>query len=82
MTNQNDDVLLWGGAAIGASVNLTPQAARRLLGAGKIKCARKQGRQWTAWRNAVRREFGFDGDVAVDRHHVANDDEIDVRLRI
>jgi hypothetical protein len=61
--NQNhyddDDVLLWGGAAIGAAIGVSPQAARRKLEAGIIKCARKNGGLWTAWRRQLREEFGI-----------------------
>jgi hypothetical protein len=68
MSNQNDDVLLWGGRAIGAAINIDQAKALRLPEQGRIKCAIKQQGRWTAWRNPLRREFGFDGDVAVHQH--------------
>jgi hypothetical protein len=66
----DDDVLLWGGAKIGAAIGMTAAAARRNLEAGRIKCAVKRGGRWTAWRRQLRREFGLgdrrqnDGDDA------------------
>jgi hypothetical protein len=57
----DDDVLLWGGGPIGGAINITPEAARRLLEAGRIKCAVKRGRTWTAWRRPLRAEFGNSG---------------------
>jgi hypothetical protein len=62
MTNHNEDVLLWGGRAIGAAINIDQAKALRLLEQGRIKCAIKRDGRWTAWRNAVRREFGFGRD--------------------
>jgi hypothetical protein len=75
-SNQYDDsdVLLWGGAAIGAAIGLGQKATLRQLEAGKIKCAKKRGGRWTAWRLALRQEFG----ISSHRH---NDDAVATELR-
>jgi len=57
--DDDDDVLLWGGAKIGAAIGMNAAAARRNLEAGRIKCAIKRGGRWTAWRRRLREEFGL-----------------------
>jgi hypothetical protein len=56
--DDDDDVLLWGGAKIGAAIGMTAAAARRNLEAGRIKTAVKRGGRWSAWRRQLRAEFG------------------------
>jgi hypothetical protein len=75
MTNQTDDVLLWGGRAIGAAININQSKALRFLEQGRIKCAIKRDGLWTAWRNAVRREFGLsDGTLGTDMSWLSRDE--------
>jgi hypothetical protein len=57
--DDDNDVLLWGGTAIGVAINKGQKPTLRLLEAGKIKCAIKRHGWWTAWRNALRAEFGI-----------------------
>jgi hypothetical protein len=59
INHNDDDELLWGGAAIGSAINLSPQAARRKLEAGQIKSAIKRDGRWIAWRRRLRAEFGL-----------------------
>jgi hypothetical protein len=76
-SNQYDDsdVLLWGGTAIGAAIGLGQKATLRQLEAGKIKCAKKRGGRWTAWRRPLRQEFG------IGSHRQQNDDDANAELR-
>jgi hypothetical protein len=53
------DTLLWGGRAIGAAIGKSQKATLHMLERGQIKSAVKRCSQWTAWRNALRREFGL-----------------------
>jgi hypothetical protein len=54
----DDDVLLWGGRAIGLAIGKEQKPALRMLEQGLIKCAVKRGGIWTAWRRKLREEFG------------------------
>jgi hypothetical protein len=55
----DDDVLLWGGRAIGAAISKEEKPALRMLEEGKIRCAKKRGGRRTAWRRQLREEFGI-----------------------
>jgi len=56
--NPSDDdeiQMIWGAAAIGAALNLSPREAFYQLEAGRIPGARKWGRSWGASRVVLRR---------------------------
>jgi hypothetical protein len=55
--NLGDDEIqmIWGAAAIGAALNLSPREAFYQLEAGRIPGARKWGRKWSASGAVLRR---------------------------